>query len=129
MGTHPTTTDRDTPAGVLCALADSREAARRAEGDTMIAALDWADMHPAESLAHAATVPGTDRAVSIAGEGAPLIAEFAIVELATALGRSAESARMWRGATMEIRFRLPRIWHALTREPSNRGARARSRPR
>lgn len=108
------TADPDTPAAVLCAVAASREAARRAEVETMIAALDWADLHPAESIAYAATVPGTDRALAIAGEGAPWVAEFAIIELATALGRSAESARRWLGATLEIRFRLPRIWHALT---------------
>ncbi|BBH15952.1 hypothetical protein Back2_02390 [Nocardioides baekrokdamisoli] len=107
-------TDRDTPADVLCAVVASREAARLAEVGSMIAAIEWADMHPAESLTHAATVPGTDRAIAIAGDGAPLVAEFALVELATALGRSAESARIWLGATMEIRFRLPRIWHALT---------------
>jgi hypothetical protein len=104
---------RDTPAGVLGALRASRETARRAEVESMVAALDWADLHSVDSLDHAATVPGTDRGLALAGECAPLVAEFAVVELAAALGRSADSARLWLGATLEIRYRLPRTWARL----------------
>ena len=74
--------DRDTPARVLGALAAARKAARQAEIEMMRAALDWAAMHAADSLDEAMTVPGTDRTLAIAGQGAPLVAEFAIVELA-----------------------------------------------
>jgi hypothetical protein len=38
----------------------------------MVAALEWAAMHSVDSLDEAATVPGTDRALPIAGQGAPL---------------------------------------------------------
>jgi hypothetical protein len=110
-------TDRDTPAGVLSLLQEAREAARRDEIAMMVAALDWAAMHSVDSLDDAATVPGTDRALPIAGEGAPLVAEFAIVELAPALGRSADSARLWLGTTLEIRHRLPRVWRRLLAGP------------
>jgi hypothetical protein len=110
-------TDRDTPAGVLSALRTSRETARRAEVETMTAAVEWAAMHSVDSLDEAATVPGTDRSLPIAGQGAPLVAEFAIVELAPALGRSADSARLWLGTTLEIRHRLPRVWRRLLAGP------------
>jgi hypothetical protein len=106
-------TDRDTPAGVLDALRDSRETARRGEVETMVAALAWADLHPVDSVDQALTVPGTDRGLAIAGEGAPLVTEFAVAELATALGRSADSTRTWLGAVLEIRHRLPQTWRRL----------------
>ena len=112
-----TTVDRDTPADVLSALRDSRETARRAEVETMVFTLAWADLHPVDSLDAAATVPGTDRALAIAGEGAPLVAESAIVELATALGRSADSTRLWLGTVLEIRHRLPQVWQRLVDGP------------
>jgi len=112
-----TTLDRDTPAGVLGALATAREDARQAEIATMIAALEWAAMHSADSLDQAMTVPGTDRTLAIAGQGAPLVAEFAVVELAAALGRSADSAKLWLGTVLEIRHRLPRVWSRMVHGP------------
>jgi len=102
---------------LLDALSTAREAARQAEIDTMRLALDWADMHSTDSIDHAATVPGTDRAIAIAGDGAPLVAEFAIVELATTLGRSTDSAKLWLGDVLEIRYRLPKIWRRILDGP------------
>lgn len=109
--------DRDTPAGVLGALRESREVVRQGEIAMMRAALDWADMHSVDSLDHAMTVPGTDRELAVAGEGAPLVAEFSAAELATALGRSSDSARLWLGTVMEIRYRLPRVWSQIIAGP------------
>lgn len=45
------------------------------------------------------------------------MAEFAIVELATALGRSADSARLWLGTVLELRHRLPRTWTRMASGP------------
>jgi hypothetical protein len=104
---------RDTPAGVLSALRESRAAARAAEVEVMVAAVAWADLHPVDSIGDAVMVPGTDRGLAIGGEGVPLVAEFAVAELAAALGRSADSARLWLGTVLEIRHRLPRIWARL----------------
>jgi len=118
MAPAPTTTlDRDTPAGVLGALARTREVIRRGEIEMMQAALEWAAMHSADSLDQAMTVPGTDRTLAIAGQGAPLVAEFAVVELAAALGRSADSAKLWLGTVLEIRHRLPRVWSRVVHGP------------
>jgi hypothetical protein len=109
--------DRDTPAAVLSALRESREAARQPEISMMTLALEWAAMHSVDSLDYALTVPGTDRELAIAGDGAPLVAEFAITELATALGRSADSTRIWLGTVLEIRHRLPHTWSRMIDGP------------
>lgn len=79
----------------------------------MTACVAWAAMHPAAGLDDAATVPGTDRGLAIGGEGVPLVAEFSVVELATALGRTADSARLWLGKVLEAAHRLPHTWARL----------------
>ncbi|HEY0889479.1 MAG TPA: HNH endonuclease signature motif containing protein [Nocardioides sp.] len=107
-------TTPDSPAAVLADLRTHRETARAAEVQVMVDAIAWAAMHSVDSLDRAATLPGTEGCVAIAGEGAPLVAEFAIAELAAVLGRSTDSGRIWLGQVMECRYRLPRIWAGLT---------------
>ncbi len=67
---------------------------------------------PAEE---AATVVerGRDTGLPLAGVGAPWVSEFAVVELAAALGMSMEAGRRFVGAVVEVRYRLPRIWERV----------------
>ena len=51
--------------------------------------------------------------LAIAGEGAPLVAEFAIPELAAALGLSTDSGRNLIGRALEVKHRLPRLWRRV----------------
>ena len=51
-----------------------------------------------------------DRAVPIAGVGAPLVAEFAVTELAAALSTSYEAALCVVGDVLDLAHRLPRLW-------------------
>jgi hypothetical protein len=68
-------------------------------------------MHPVESIDQAAeTIPGTEDELTIAGEGAPLVAEFCVADLGLALGVSTDSARRLLGDALELRYRLPRLW-------------------
>src|SRR3954453_12179898 len=67
-------------------------------------------MHSVDSMDKAATWPGTEGEVALAGPGAPLVAEFAVAELAVALGVSADAARGFLGEAMELRYRLPKLW-------------------
>ena len=67
-------------------------------------------MHPAESILHAATVDGTEYELTIAGPGAPLVAEFCVAELALALGVSTDSGKRYLGDAVESHYRLPRLW-------------------
>ena len=67
-------------------------------------------MHPVESILHAAMVDGTEDELAIAGEGAPLVAEFCVAELALALGMSTNAGKRYLGDAVETRYRLPRLW-------------------
>ena len=68
----------------------------------------WVDLHPAESLAHAATFGDTP--VPVAGPGAPLVSEFAVAEYAAALGVPTETGKAYLGEAVGFRHRLPRLW-------------------
>ncbi|MFC7724770.1 DUF222 domain-containing protein [Nocardioides sp. GCM10028917] len=103
----------DLTASDLLALARDRKAAEdRAAADLLVVAARWADLHPPESIHDAAafTVPGCEHEEPIAGEGAPLVAEFCLAELGTVLGISTTAAKKLVGHALELRHRLPRLW-------------------
>ena len=103
----------DLTARDLLALARDRKAAEdRAAADLLVVAARWADLHPPESIHSAATftVPGCEHEEPIAGEGAPLVAEFCLAELGTVLGVSTTAAKKLVGHALELRHRLPRLW-------------------
>jgi hypothetical protein len=114
MGNFSARDDRpDAAAGVLTAARDRRRAADEAEAELLALAVDWATMHPAESIHHAAThtlrgFGETD--LAIAGPGAPTVAEFAIPEFAASVGLSTEAGKRYVGEAVELRFRLPRTY-------------------
>ncbi|WP_415836836.1 DUF222 domain-containing protein, partial [Nocardioides marinus] len=51
--------------------------------------------------------------LELAGPGAPEVSEFAVIELAAALGRSTDSGRMLLSDAVEARYRLPKCWQRL----------------
>ena len=55
-------------------------------------------------------MPGCEHEEPIAGEGAPLVAEFCLAELGTVLGISTTAAKKLVGHALELRHRLPRLW-------------------
>lgn len=103
----------DAPGEVLWFARECRRAADLAEAQLLQAALTWADQHSVESLLDAAVLPGADVPISIAGEGAPLVAEFCIPEFAAAVGMTTESGRNYIGAALELAYRLPRLWRRV----------------
>ncbi len=101
----------DSPADVLAFARDSRVAAIHAEADLLLAAVTWAEQHPPESIEVSATwAPAGDCPLPLAGEGAPLVAEFCIAEFALAIGRSTDSGRIVIAHSLELKYRLPRLW-------------------
>src|SRR3954465_3008873 len=83
-------------AAVLAAARAARKTENAAAADVLAQAVEWARLHEVTDLDDAATWwagRGVDTGIPIAGEGAPLIAEFAVAEFATALGMTAESGR------------------------------------
>jgi hypothetical protein len=106
------TVEVETGGDVLAFARASRAAANRADADVLLAAVAWAERHPAESISTAATWggPGGDCPVPLAGEGAPLVSEFCIAEFAVAIGRSTEGGRATMAHGLELKYRLPRHW-------------------
>jgi hypothetical protein len=100
------------PADVLASIRDRKAVEEQAAADQLVLAARWADLHPPESIHDAAsfTVPGCEHEEPIAGEGAPLVAEFCVTELGTTLGISSTAAKKLIGHALELRHRLPRLW-------------------
>ncbi len=107
---HATTTATDSPTGVLDAVREVHSEITDLEIRKLQLAVEWAVMHPVESILHAAMVDGTEDELAIAGEGAPLVAEFCVAELALALGMSTGAGKRYLGDAVETRYRLPRLW-------------------
>src|SRR3954447_14804005 len=108
----PTTTTTDA-AGVLAVARGARAAANRAEAQVLASAVAWAHLHQVDDLDLAATVlveHGKDTGIPIAGEGAPLVSQFAVAEFAAALGLSAGAGRTLVGHALELAHRLPKTW-------------------
>src|SRR3954447_7703007 len=100
-------------AAVLASARRARAQANAAETQVLVDAVEWARLHEVTDLDDAATIwagRGQDTGIPIAGEGAPLIAEFAVAEFATALGMTAESGRNLLAQAIELAHRLPRVW-------------------
>lgn len=88
----------EAPAEVLRAARARRRAADAAEADLLCLAVEWAVMHPAESIHDEVThrlrcFGETDLAV--AGQGAPRVAEFCVAEFASSVGLSTEAGRRY----------------------------------
>ncbi|GGO74701.1 HNH endonuclease signature motif containing protein [Nocardioides deserti] len=111
-------TPLDDPADVLAAARVSQREADAAEVRVLQAAVEWCALHPTESLAESAswaTMQGFgDQPVGLAGDGAPLVTEFAVVELAAALGKSLDAGRAYLSEALELRYRLPKVWAKVT---------------
>src|ERR1700712_4275264 len=94
----------ETSSEVLAFARDARVAADRAEADVLLAAVTWAEQHPPESIDLAATwVSGAEGELALAGEGAPLVAEFCIAEFAAAIGRTTDSGRILIAHALELK--------------------------
>jgi hypothetical protein len=106
------TGDLDTATAVLAAAREHTATAQAAEAGRFQMAVDWAAMHSADSLGAAAW----EGELPIAGEGAPLVAEFCVAEFALAIGMSTDAGRRYLGDAIETRYRLPRVWALVVAE-------------
>lgn len=109
------TPDLDTASGVLSFARQQRAAADLAEARLLITAVEWCVLHPAESVHAAASWDESfgDQAIGSAGEGAPLVSEFAVAEFAAAVGKSTDGGRAYLGEALELRYRLPKLWQRV----------------
>src|SRR5690242_19988821 len=104
------------PAGLLAEARAAKATENAAAARVMAAAVDWAHLHQVDDIDDAATwwsgsrTMGQDTGIPIAGEGCPLVSEFAVAEFATAVGMSQTSGRHFVGQALELAHRLPRLW-------------------
>jgi len=106
MNTH-------TEAGqILAGARDLKAAEHAATAGILELAARWADLHPAGSLAGAATVTcrGDDLGFPIAGAGAPWVDPTCVAEFAAVVHTTTEGGQRLIGAALELRHRLPRLW-------------------
>src|SRR5687768_2193674 len=100
---------------VLSAARDAARAEVLAAARKFELAATWAAMHPAPVTEDVVTPEGVvdmygDQPVTLAGEGAPGMSEFAVAEFAAAIGVSTHAGRLLIGAALECKHRLPRVW-------------------
>jgi hypothetical protein len=121
MGIRTAVADRsetrpESASQVLAAARERRRTADAAEADLCRLAVDWAVLHPEDSLHDPATYVdrgGNDTGLSLAGDGAPSVAEDAVAEFAAAVGLGTGAGKWFLGECLELRYRLPRHWQKL----------------
>lgn len=102
-------------AGALALIRGEQAARQVSEVREWQAVVAWAEanlhgVRPADAVGVEASL---DTGIRLAGEGAPLVSEFAVVELAAALGRGVASAKNHAGRILECAWRLPRVYAAV----------------
>jgi hypothetical protein len=97
--------------GTLAAAEANEHALIIAETRRLQIAAHWADLHPGDSVAES-RLPGTEHPVRLGGEGTPTIGDFAAAELGCVLRISEGSAARMIADALDLRHRLPLIWHA-----------------
>ncbi|MDQ6526671.1 hypothetical protein RB608_23825 [Nocardioides sp. LHD-245] len=75
----------------------------------------WASDHVIAGPEGVATITEgyLDTGVPIAGPGAPLVSEFALMELVAVLGRSPDGGKAYVGRVIECAWRLPQVYEAV----------------
>ncbi|MDO9455686.1 HNH endonuclease signature motif containing protein, partial [Nocardioides sp.] len=83
----------------------------RDEVNKLNAVLDWAAAHTAGDTEAAELHDWNDEPpLQLAGVGAPVVAEYAALDLALSIGRTSDSGLAYLGRALELRYRLPRIY-------------------
>jgi hypothetical protein len=98
---------------LLVGIRDNRAVLTSAQIAEVRKVAEWAAEHVvAEDSGDASTITerGWDTGLPVAGPGAPLISDFAVMELSALLGRSYDSGRNYVGQIVELAYRLPKNW-------------------
>jgi hypothetical protein len=105
------------PEQALSLIAASRRNADREEANLLAAVVTWVDLHPVTDQHPAATPRSKTRLCDagsveppLGGVGTPGIAEFAVEELAAALGVGYPTGLQLVVEAVELCYRLPRLW-------------------
>jgi hypothetical protein len=97
---------------LLAEIRDDQDVIAERETAKLRKVAEWASLHVVADEAEAATLieRGLDTGLPLAGPGAPLISDFAVMEVSAFLGRSLDSGRNYVGQVIELAHRLPKTW-------------------
>ncbi|HQR28355.1 MAG TPA: HNH endonuclease signature motif containing protein [Nocardioides sp.] len=110
---EPTGVTPGSPAAVLGVARAARAAELAAGAQVLHAAVEWAGMHQPLDPREAVELGVFGGCVPVAGEGCPLISEFAVAEFAAAVGLTTEAGKRLVGHAVELAHRLPRTWQLV----------------
>jgi hypothetical protein len=115
--------------GTLSFVVERRRRQDEAAAEEMRAVAHWADLHRVDGdevgslddevaemffpVGAGDQLLGREGELRLAGQGAFMVTEFGVCEIAAALGMSEPAARAYVGQTLELRDRLPRLWGAV----------------
>jgi hypothetical protein len=110
LGTRPRST-----APVLSRLSAGIQARNQLLVEEWAAIVEWASDHIVTGPEGAATITEgyLDTGIPIAGDGAPLVSEFALMELVAVLGRTPDGGKAYVGRVIECAWRLPNVYDAV----------------
>ncbi len=96
-------------------LRSNRATRDRLDVDDLLIANHLAGLYEGHQIVadHAAFKHEPERMVALAGEGAPILSEYAASELSGHLRMPLQSARQLLGDAIEIAHRLPRLWQHM----------------
>jgi 5-methylcytosine-specific restriction endonuclease McrA len=98
-------------AGLLDAVRTETRLAAEAEVRRLRLVIEYCAAHEvAETDSATHREFGRDTGLALAGLGAPFVSEFAIIELAAALGMTTDAGRRYAGRVLEVHHRLPDLW-------------------
>ncbi len=102
-------------APVLSRLSAGIQARNQLLVEEWAAIVEWAGDHVVTGPEGAATITEgyLDTGVPIAGAGAPLVSEFALMELVAVLGRTPDGGKAYVGRVIECAWRLPNVYEAV----------------
>ncbi|MDO9455792.1 MAG: hypothetical protein Q7T52_06860, partial [Nocardioides sp.] len=88
----------------------------RAEVNKLNAVLDWASVNGADAAETADLLdPMVEPALHLAGPGAPMVGEYAALDLALSLVMTSDGGLAYLGKALELRHRLPRLYARVVR--------------
>ncbi len=106
--------EQPTPVGLLDAMRAAKQAEMSAQVDQLKLVIEWCIAHEVDADQASTYVEfGRDTGLALAGDGAPYVSEFAVVELAAALGMTTDAGRRYVGKVLEVRYRLPGFWEEV----------------
>lgn len=95
-------------AGALAAARAAQADIQAAEARKLAAAVEWARLHEVDDPDLAAT--WGDSPITLAGDGAPLIAHGCVGEFAAVIGTTTNGGRAYLADALELAHRLPRLY-------------------